>query len=137
VPIFPSVAWIDAFCGSLAAHPRAPHAAVTLGGVYRFVVDPAGPLVERHVYSVSLGVQAGATQVARVDPEAPSRVGVRMDYRRWQRLLQGQLDLGRAMIFGQVRITGDLAALFNARDDLDVLVDALRSVDTVWLEDGA
>ncbi len=134
MPIFPSAEWIDAFCDGLAAHPRAPHAATTLGGVYRFVVDPAGPLPDRHVYAVALAVVDGDVDVTRVDPDAPSRVGVRTDYERWQQLLRGQLDLGRAMLLGRVRISGDLGALLKAQSDLDVLVDALRAVDTIWLE---
>jgi hypothetical protein len=135
VPIFPSAQWIDAFCDGLAAHPRAPHVAAHLGGVYHFVVDPAGPLPDQHVYAVSLAVRDGAVDVTRVDFQSPSRVGVRTNYERWQQLLRGQLDLGRAMLFGQVRISGDLGALINARSDVDVLVDALRAVDTTWLEE--
>lgn len=118
--MFSSVEWIDAFCDELAAHPRAAHAAVSLGGVYRFVVDPAGPLPHQRVYAVSLGD------------------------RRWRRRRDAcgsghavagrRLDLGRAMLFGRVRITGDLGALPNARSALDVLVDALRAFDTAWLE---
>ena len=134
MPVFPSSAWIDAFCQQLAAQPRAGSAARVLGGVYQFVVDPAGPLPDQHVYAVSLAVRNGEADVARVDPESPSRVGVRTDYERWQQLLLGRLDLGRAMLLGRIRISGDLGALLNAQSDLHVLVDALRAVDTVWLE---
>lgn len=135
MPTFPSTAWIDAFCVELAAHPRAAHAAAHLGGVYRFIIEPGGPLAERRQYQVSLAVADGAAKVTRLDGADTVRVAVRTDYRRWQQLLRGQLDLGPAMLFGRVRITGDLAALLNAREDVDVVVDALRAVDTVWLED--
>lgn len=135
VPRFPSVEWIDAFCDMLAAHPRAARAASHLGGVYRFVIDPGGPLTQRQQYQVLLAAVDGRAQVTRIDePGARARVGVRTDYPYWQQLLRGQLDLGRAMLFGRIRISGDLAGLLNARDDVDVVVDALRAVDTVWLE---
>lgn len=138
VPRFPSVEWIDAFCTELAAHPRAAHAASHVGGIYRFVVDPGGPLQQRQHYQVSLASVDGRAHVTRSDdPEVRARVGVRTDYPHWQQLLRGQLDLGRAMLFGRIRISGDLAALLNARSDVDVLVEALRAVDTIWLEHAA
>lgn len=133
MPLFPSIEWIDAFCDELEAHPRAPHAAANLGGVYRFVIDPGGPLPERHAYEVSLAVADSRARVSRVTGTASPRVTVRTDYGRWRKLLQGELDLGPAMLLGRVRISGDLAALLGARDDVDVVVDALRSVDTQWL----
>ena len=135
MPTFPSTEWIDAFCDELAQHPRAAHAADHLGGVYRFVVDPGGPLQEQCRYEVSLSVVDGKAQVERIREAEQVRVAVRTDYGRWQQLLRGQLDLGPAMLFGRIRISGDLAALLNARDDVDVVVAALRAVDTVWLED--
>lgn len=135
MPTFPSSAWIDAFCDELAAHPRAADAATSLGGIYRFVVDPGGPLADRHQYQVVLGIAEGRVRVQRLDePDAAARVAVRTDYPHWQQLLRGQLDLGRAMIFGRIRVSGDLPALLSARGDVDVVMDALRAVDTVWLE---
>ena len=134
MPTFPSTEWIDAFCSELAAHPRASAAAASLGGVYRFVVDPGGPLTQRCEYQVALSVTDGRARVRRADDAATARVTVRTDYGRWQQLLRGQLDLGPAILFGRVRVTGDLGALLSARDDVDVVVDALRAVDTVWLE---
>jgi hypothetical protein len=134
VPTFPSTEWIDAFCDELAAHPRAAEAAAHLGGVYRFVVDPGGPLLEQHQYEVLLSVVDGKAQVERIEAAERVRVAVRTDYGRWQQLLRGQLDLGPAMLFGRIRISGDLAGLLNASEDVDVVVHALRAVDTVWLE---
>jgi hypothetical protein len=134
VPAFPSVEWIDAFCQNLATHPRAVHVATTLGGVYRFIVDPGGPLVDRRQYDVALSVSDGEAVVKRIEGAEHVRVTVRTDYPRWQQLLRGELDLGPAMLFGRVRISGDLATLLNAGDDVDVVLDALRAVDTDWLE---
>lgn len=135
MPTFPSSEWIDAFCTCLQAQPGAANAAQRLGGVYRFQIDPAGPLARAHRYQVSLGVGADGAQVARLDDDqVAARVEVRADYPRWQELLRGQLDLTRALLFGRIRISGDLAALMNARSDVDVVVGALRAVDTVWLE---
>jgi hypothetical protein len=134
VPTFPSSEWIDAFCRELATHPRAAHAAATLGGVYRFVIDPGGPLAERRQYDVALSALDGRATVRRIEDAERVRVTVRTDYPRWQQLLRGELDLGPAVLFGRVRIGGDLAALLSAGDDLDVVLDALRAVDTDWLE---
>jgi hypothetical protein len=134
VPTFPSAEWIDAFCEELAAHPRAAHAAASLGGVYRFIIDPGGPLADRRQYHVSLSVTDGHVLVARVDEAGTARVTVRTDYDHWRQMLRGQLDLGPAMLFGRVQIGGDLAALLGAQQDVGVVVDALRAVDTIWLE---
>jgi hypothetical protein len=134
VPTFPSTEWIDAFCVELASHPRAAHAAASLGGVYRFIVDPSGPLPDRRQYHVSLSAADGDVQVARVGDADRARITVRTDYDRWQQILLGQLDLGSAMLFGRVQISGDLAGLLGAQQDVAVVVEALQAVDTVWLE---
>jgi hypothetical protein len=134
VPTFPSAEWIDGFCRELESHPHAAHVVAALGGVYRFVIEPGGPLTERRQYDVALAVSDGAAMVRRVDNAERLRVTVRTDYPRWQQLLRGELDLGPAMLFGRVRISGDLAALLNARDDVDVVFDALRAVDTTWVD---
>lgn len=134
MPVFPSSEWIDAFCVELAGHPRAAAAAGNLGGVYRFVVDPGGPLGEQHTYAVVLGVEEDAAVAAPVAATETPRVTVRTDYQRWRQLLEGKLDLGPAMLLGRLRISGDMAALLNARGDVDVVVDALRGVDTIWLD---
>lgn len=134
MPTFPSSEWIDAFCDELARHPRAPDAARQLNGVYRFVIDPAGPLVDRHEYQIELSAVDGGARVSRVDDTRSPRVAVRTDYARWQQLLRGQLDLGPAVLFGRVRISGDLGTLLESRDEVGVIVDALQGVDTVWIE---
>lgn len=134
MPVFPSGEWIDAFCGELASDPRAAGASAALGGVYRFVIDPYGPLRDRQTYELLLESQGEAVRVEQVAGAVSPRVTVSTDYGRWQQLLQGRLDLGSAMLFGRLRVSGDVAALLNARGDLDVIVGALRRVDTVWLE---
>ena len=134
MPLFPSTEWMDAFCQQLAAHPRAPHAAKSLGGTYRFVVDPAGPLRQRHTYEMLLAVDDGDARAERITISGTPRVTVRTDYSRWRQLLEGRLDIGPAILFGRLRISGDMAALLHSRDDVDVLVDALRKVDTSWSE---
>ena len=134
MPVFPSSEWIDAFCDRVTAHPRAASAAANLGGVYRFVVDPAGPLREQHTYEILLAVQDGHARAERVAGTDAPRVVVRTDYGRWRRLLEGRLELAPAVLFGRVRVSGDMAALVRSGDDADVLVDSLRHVETIWLE---
>lgn len=139
MPIFPSPEWMDAFCAELVAHPRAADAATRLHGVYRFVVDPGGPLTDRHTYEILLAAVDSAVRADRLDGDRPAspRVVVQTDYGRWRQLLEGRLSLGPALLFGHLRISGDMAALMGSRGDVDVLMEALREVDTVWLDAGS
>ena len=135
VPVFPSTEWMDAFCAQLVAHPRAGDAATRLRGVYRFVVDPSGPLVARHTYEIRLAAVDSGVRAERLHDIADSpRVVVRTEYSRWRQLLEGSLDVGPALLFGHLRISGDMAALMGSSGDVDVLLEALREVETVWLD---
>jgi hypothetical protein len=134
VPVFPSSEWMDAFCAELVAHPRAADAATRLHGVYRFVVDPGGPLTARHTYEILLAVVDTGVRAVRVDEMASPRVVVQTDYGRWRQLLEGRLSVGPALLFGHLRISGDMAALMGSSRDIDVLMEALREVDTIWLD---
>lgn len=134
MPVFPSTEWMDAFCAELAAHPRAADAATRLRGVYRFVVDPGGPLTDRQTYEIRLEVAESGVRAHRVDNTASPRVVVQTDYDRWRQLLEGRLSLGPALLFGHLRIRGDMAALMGSSSDVDVLLEALREVDTIWLD---
>ena len=134
MPIFPSSEWMDDFCTQLSVHPRGAAAAASIGGVYRFVVDPGGPLRERHTYEMRLGTVDGAVSAEQVVDASSPRVTVRTDYERWRQLLEGRLDLGAAVLFGRLRISGDVTTLLGSRGEVDVVIDALRRVDTVWLD---
>ena len=134
MPLFPSAEWMHAFCRQVTMHPRATEAAANLGGGYRFVIDPAGPLRERQTYAMVLGVEQGQARAERVDVIHAPRVTVQSDYHHWRQLLEGRLDIGPAILFRRLRVSGDMAALVGSSGDVDVLVDALRGVDTVWLD---
>ncbi len=134
MPVFPSTEWIDEFCQQLATHPRSADVAHNLGGVYRFVVDAGGVISERQTYEVLLSVDEGTARAEQITAATSPRITVRTDYRHWWQLLNGKLDLGQAMLFGRLRVSGDVAALLSARGDVDVVIDALRGVDTEWLE---
>ncbi len=134
MPVFPSTQWIDEFCHQLTLHPRAADAARTLGGVYRFVVDPGGVIVERQTYEVLIALDGHETRAEQVFGSQAPRITVRTDYQRWRQLLVGKLELGPALLFGRLRVTGDVAALLAADGGVDVVLDALRGVDTVWLD---
>ena len=73
MPVFPSTEWMDAFCAKLAAHPRAADAATRLRGVYRFIVDPGGPLTDRHTYEIVLAVADVGVRANRIEGAASPR----------------------------------------------------------------
>jgi hypothetical protein len=134
MPVFPSSEWIDAFCAELSAHPGVASAAPNLAGVYRFVVDPGDPIRERHTYEVLLAASDGGAHARQVSGTVSPRVTVQTDYGRWRQLLEGRLDLGPAILFGRLRVSGDMSALLGSRGDVDVLIDALRGVNTTWAD---
>lgn len=137
MPVFPSSDWMDEFCGHLASHPEAADVAVALNGVYRFVVDPGGPLAERHTYDVAIRPADGGADVALTDGDSAQapRLTLTTDYRRWQQLVRGELDVGMAVMLRRLKVSGDLTSLMGNVAAARPLVDALHDVDTVWLED--
>ena len=131
--LFPSSAWIDAFADGLAAHPRAPDVARALNGVYRFVIEPAGPLDIRHSYDVAIQPDGDAASVLRLpDPVPEPRMTLTADYERWRQLIERRLDVGLAVLTRRLRISGDLAGLRSGLGDTRPLLDALSEVHTVW-----
>jgi hypothetical protein len=69
------------------------------------------------------------------DPDQPPRLTIGARYDRWRQLIEGRLDVGRAVLFRQVRISGQLSALRRDLDDARPLTEALREVETTWLEE--
>ncbi len=137
MPVFPSFEWMADFCEQLESHPDAPDVAGALDGVYRFVVDPAGPLAERHSYDVSIRPTGAGAKVGIVDraESAKPRLTMSTDYRRWQQLVRGELDVGMAMVLRRLRVSGELTRLMGSVSTARPLVDALHEVNTTWLED--
>lgn len=135
MPVFPSEEWMVEFCRRLEAHPDAAEIATALDGVYRFVVDPAGPLEDRHVYDVSIRRTGKGAEVAVVDDGADPRLTMTTDYRRWQQLVRGELDVGMALMLRRLRVSGDLTQLVGNVSSARPLMDSLSGVDTVWLEE--
>lgn len=137
MPLFPSYEWMAEFCRRLEGHPESDGVASALDGVYRFVIEPAGPLEDRHIYDVSIRPTGAGPKVHVVDDErhdAP-RLTMTADYRRWQQLVLGELDVGMAVMLRRVRVSGDLGQLMGSVSTARPLVDALSEVETVWLEE--
>lgn len=136
MPLFPSAAWVQAFCDRFVAHPNAADAVKTLEGAYRFVIEPGGPLQDRHVYDLGIAPDgdAGASAVVLDDPPERPRLELRADYTNWRRLIEGQLDIGMALMLRRIRVSGDLAGLTRNLSSARPLTDALGAVDTTWLE---
>ena len=147
MPQFPSAAWIDAFCEHLEAQEGIGDVAPALDGVYRFVIEPAGPVSDRHVYDVEIrpdgnggasasrrnGVVPGAAATPNGD-HAP-RLTLTAGYDRWQQLITGKLDIAMALMLRRLRVSGDLGALTRDVGTAKPLMNALRGVDTAWPEE--
>ena len=134
MPVFPSEEWMDEFCERLAGHPEAGEVATALDGVYRFVIEPGGPLAERHTYNVSITPSGDGADVAVVQDGEP-RLTMTTDYRRWQQLVRGELDVAMAVMLRRLKISGDLSRLMGNVSSARPLVDSLGGVNTTWLED--
>ena len=136
MPVFPSYEWMDEFCERLQAHEESGDVAVALDGVYRFVIDPGGPLEEQHVYDVVIQpTDDGADVSVSDDGAVKPRLTMTTDYRRWQQLVRGELDIGMAVMLRRLRVSGDLSSLMSNVSSARPLVESLHEVDTTWLED--
>lgn len=131
MPKFPSQEWIAAYCARLEADPRAGAMARALEGVYRFVVEPGGPLTERHSYDVAIApVPPDGASVQPVPAGPAPRLEIAAVYPRWVQLLRGELDIPLAIMLRRIRVTGDLKAVTANLDDARPLLDALSSVES-------
>ena len=135
MPVFPSDAWMAEFCAHLEAHPKSHDIAGALDGVYRFVVEPGGPLMQRHTYHVAIRPGADGVDAGLVDEDPSPRLSLSADYRRWQQLVRGELDVGMAVMLRRLRVSGDLTSLIGNVSSAEPLLDSLAEVETVWLED--
>lgn len=132
--VFPSTEWFDAFSRELSAHPEAGRVARALDGTYRFVIEPAGPLTERHAYDlvITFDEADGASVTQLDDPAEDPRLTVTASYERWRQLIRGELNLAMAVMLRRVRVAGDLSRLQRQLSDTQPLVDALQRVETTW-----
>lgn len=134
MPVFPSSEWMNEFCTHLEAHPQAAEVAEGLDGVYRFVVEPAGPLDRRHTYDVAIRPVPGGAQVGLAEDGQP-RLTLTTDYRRWQQLVRGELDVGMAVMLRRLKVSGDLSSLMGNLATARPLVESLHAVETIWLDE--
>lgn len=138
MPRFPSAEWIDEFCGRLVEQPQAGEVAEALDGVYRFVIEPAGPLRETHRYDVRIrpGDDGRRPRVHRQDLDTQTpRLTLTADYERWRQLISGTLDIGMAVMLRRLRMSGDVGALMRNLSSARPLADALSAVESQWLDD--
>jgi hypothetical protein len=133
MPRFPSAEWMDEFCGHLAAQEEIGEVARALDGVYRFVIEPAGPVPDRHVYDVEIRPDDdGGATASRLDDAPDPRLTLTATYDRWRQLITGRLDIGMALMLRRLKVSGDLRALTRDVRSAKPLMDALGSVDTDW-----
>lgn len=133
MPTFPSADWMDAFSQELLRQERIDEVASVLDGVYRFVIEPEGPLAERHTYDVEIRPAPEGAAAARLPELSDSpRLTMTAGYQRWRQLITGQLDVRRAMLLRRLKVRGDLSPLLGGLSTSKPLMDALRAVDTRW-----
>jgi hypothetical protein len=130
VPLFPSDEWIDSFCAHLEHDPRAGAMAKALQGVYRFVIEPSGPVTEQHSYQIAIEPNGDGASVEPTRPVQQPRLTIAAPYSRWVQLLRGELDIPLAIMLRRIKVSGDLRALTANLDDARPLLDALSAVDT-------
>jgi hypothetical protein len=137
MPLFPSQEWMQAFCDELASHDEAPDLATALDGVYRFVVEPAGPLDEWRSYDVSIRPTGAGPKIAPLDADEGEepRLTMTADYRRWQQLIRGEQDVGMAVMLRRLKVSGDLGGLMSQLASAQPLLSALGAVPTEWLDE--
>ena len=137
MPLFPSSEWMADFCQRLEEHPEAPEVAPALDGIYRFVIEPAGPLVERHTYVIAITPVDDGAEVTLIDEgdDIEPRLSMSADYRRWQQLVRGELDIAMAVMLRRLRVSGDLTGLVGSVSSGRPLIESLHAVETTWLED--
>jgi hypothetical protein len=127
---------MEEFCGRFAEQPGSQDVAGVLDGVYRFVVTPAGPLTEQHIYDVAIspGAAGHDGQLATVvDEPSDVRLTLTADYLRWYQLITGQLDVGMAVMLRRLKVAGDLSPLIGGLSSTKPLMEALGAVDSQWL----
>jgi hypothetical protein len=125
---------MDAFTDEFRAQDGAKEAAKALDGVYRFVIEPSGPLTEQHTYDVEIrSGEDGAPFAEQLEGiEHQPRLTLAATYERWQQLLTGQLDVKMAVLLRRLRVHGDLQRLIREMGSAAPLTDALSAVDTEW-----
>ncbi len=135
MPTFPSDDWMQAFCDEVAAHPDAAATARALDGVYRFVVLPAGAVREKRVYDVEIRPGEPEPMVEPLPPqdERSARLVMIAGYDRWQQLLTGELDIGKALLLRRLRVRGELADVKRAMSDAGALLASVKAVDSQFV----
>jgi hypothetical protein len=136
MPTFPSSQWMEEFCEQLVTQPRADEVAQVLDGVYRFVVEPSGPVAHTERYDVEIRPSPdGQPPAAQLLPDGGEpRLTMTARYDRWKQLITGKLDVGMAVMLRRVRIQGDLQRLIREMGSAKPLMDALQAVDSQWME---
>lgn len=133
MPVFPSEEWVAEFCTTLRAHPGIERMAASLDGVYRFAIEPAGSLTERHCYDVSIAPGDHGAAVAPSPPADRPRLTITAGYDRWVQLLRGELNVRMAYLLRRIRVSGDIGSVTSSLADAAPLLDSLRAVDSTFL----
>ncbi len=133
MPTFPSQEWFDAYCATLLDHPEIDAMARSLDGVYRFTVQPDGPLPEP--FSTDLEIRPGPPPAVVAGPEGdvPPTLAIAASYTRWRDLITGRADFLMSFLMRRVRIEGDLSLVRSRIADARPLLDSLHRVETEFI----
>lgn len=143
MPTFPTRAWMEALCERVVAQPQARSLAETLDGVYAFVVEPAGPVTQRHRYDLAIrphpppsavGDGGGAHAEVLDEPVSAPQLVFTARFDRWWQLITGELDPRLAIVLRRLKISGDAWRIGKDLGSAKPLLDALGEVETRWPE---
>jgi putative sterol carrier protein len=129
-----SQAWADAFRDAVNADLEYRQVGLQWQATIGFVLDDGAPVGLIGPVALELVVDRGLCHTARIiSPDAcTAPVIIRTGYETWREILIGALDPVTAVMRGQVRLTGNAAALMMHARALSALVRCAQSVSAEY-----
>lgn len=139
--LFPSEKWLKAVVDAVNRHPRLAEALRGLGRDLAAVVEAAPPSLPAPFAVYGRQERGRVVEVRVLEDEdeiwelEPAYV-VRAPYRIWKGLVRGE-DPIQAALSGRVQVKGDLEALIRRAGYRGIVEDAVASIATEFVDEGA
>jgi putative sterol carrier protein len=129
-----SQAWADAFRDAVNADLEYRQIGLQWQATIAFVLDDGAPVGLVGPVALELVVDRGLCHTARIiSPDAcTAPVIIRTGYETWREILMGAQDPVAAVMRGQVRLTGNAAALMMHARALTALVRCAQTVSAEY-----